>query len=544
MSDWWDGLSLKSKLQLPIQLIILVLLLVAQRLVFNQFEQRTLEESRQKAIVSSDGVINGLNIMMQTGVISQKDFRKLFIIKMGASPSISELRVIRNRQVSDQFGPGLPEEEARDAMDHAALDTAKIQSRLLDSGNNKKELRVVVPFIASTNFRGTNCLNCHAVKEGSVNGAASITLDMQNEYALIQRASMLLWGAQLFLQVLLYFIIGWTINRIIKPTRQLQQALQAMVSDHDLTRRVTVHSRDEIGLTARTFNTFVETFQDLIRQLQGYADRVSGSTHTLAQNANSVESSSRQQTQEAGEASRLVDSMSQSIASVADNARAVSHLSQGSLQQAQLGQSSLQDMMQDIERVENTVKEMATSVGEFVKSAQSITSMTQQVRDIAEQTNLLALNAAIEAARAGEQGRGFAVVADEVRKLAEKSALSASQIDVVTQELSGKSEQVDRSVQSGMNSLQSTRAHMQSVAQVLSESTASVKNVCKGVDEISQSVNQQKLATQDMARNLERMAGMAEANNATIQRTVQAVNEVESMASLLREAGNQFKARA
>ncbi len=540
MKTWWNSLSLKSKLQIPIQMIILVMLVIAQRLVFSQFEQRTLEEARKKAVVSSDGVINGLNIMMETGVISDKENRKLFITKMGASSQVTELRVIRNQQVTDQFGPGMPEEAARDAMDHAALDTATIQTALNLEGD-KKSMRVVVPFIVTTNFRGTNCLICHQVKEGSVNGAASITLDLQEEFSLIKRASTLLWAAQLLLQVLLYFIIGWIIKRVIRPTQELQQTMHAMLSERDLTRRAPVHSGDEIGQTAKAFNAFAEGFQRILGQLKGYSDRVSTSASALAQNAGRVETSTHKQSEEAAHASALVETMSQSIASVAENAQGVARLSQESRERALQGQQSLHEMMREIEQVESTVNDMAGSVADFVKSAQSITSMTQQVRDIAEQTNLLALNAAIEAARAGEQGRGFAVVADEVRKLAEKSAVSAGQIDVVTQELSGKSEQVDRSVQSGLGSLQSSRTHMQAVADVLSQSTDAVNRVSQGVDEISTSVNQQKEASRDIARNLEQMAAMAEANSTTIKDTVQAVKEMEGLAASLRDAGDQFK---
>ncbi|MDE2353399.1 MAG: methyl-accepting chemotaxis protein [Betaproteobacteria bacterium] len=540
MKTWWNSLSLKSKLQIPIQMIILVMLVIAQRLVFSQFEQRTLEEARKKAVVSSDGVINGLNIMMETGVISDKENRKLFITKMGASSQVTELRVIRNQQVTDQFGPGMPEEAARDAMDHAALDTATIQTALNLEGD-KKSMRVVVPFIVTTNFRGTNCLICHQVKEGSVNGAASITLDLQEEFSLIKRASTLLWAAQLLLQVLLYFIIGWIIKRVIRPTQELQQTMHAMLSERDLTRRAPVRSDDEIGQTAKAFNAFAEGFQRILGQLKGYSDRVSTSASALAQNAGRVETSTHKQSEEAAHASALVETMSQSIASVAENAQGVARLSQESRERALQGQQSLHEMMREIEQVESTVNDMAGSVADFVKSAQSITSMTQQVRDIAEQTNLLALNAAIEAARAGEQGRGFAVVADEVRKLAEKSAISAGQIDVVTQELSGKSEQVDRSVQSGLGSLQSSRTHMQAVADVLSQSTDAVNRVSQGVDEISTSVNQQKEASRDIARNLEQMAAMAEANSTTIKDTVQAVKEMEGLAASLRDAGDQFK---
>jgi methyl-accepting chemotaxis protein len=108
MSAWWNGLSLKSKLQLPIQLLLLVVMIVAQRAILDKYESGILESAREKALVSADGVLNGLNMLMINGIISQEDQRELFIKKMGASNKVNELRVIRNKPVQDQFGPGMP----------------------------------------------------------------------------------------------------------------------------------------------------------------------------------------------------------------------------------------------------------------------------------------------------------------------------------------------------------------------------------------------------------------------------------------------------
>jgi len=540
MINWWGALSLKNKLQIPIQIILVIIMVITQRWALGQFEDRILIETEAKAKVTADGVINGLNMLMINGIISDEDQRKLYIMKMGSSEKVEELRVIRNKPVQDQFGPGLPQEQPVDDMDRAALNTAQVQVKL-SHANDKDTLRVIVPFIAKKEFRGTNCLQCHLVPEGTVNGAASITLNMHEEYTLLEEASLWLWAGQLLLQVILFFVISWIINRVIGPTKELQQTMLKMQTDGDLTKRVPIRSKDEIGQTGMAFNEMASNFQSIVGQMHGYADQVVDSAHTLALDTENIVSGSQRQSDAASNTASAVEEMSASITSVADTASQVANLSTESMERANKGQTNLNDMMGELAQVEAAVLMMADSVSAFVKSTQSITSMTQQVRDIAEQTNLLALNAAIEAARAGEQGRGFAVVADEVRKLAEKSADSASQIDIVTKTLGDQSEQVERNVQSGLQSLQSSQKHMQEVAEVLVQANEAVIRVNVGVDDISSSVEEQKRASEEITKNVEHIADMAESNHVSVQGAVRAVATMEQVAAQLKQSVEHFK---
>ncbi len=253
MNNWWSGLSLKNKLQFPIQLILLLVLVLAQRVALDRFETNVLSEAQQKALISADGVLNGLNMLMINGIISDAEQRALYVKKMGSSDHVNELRVMRNKPVQDQFGLGLPSEQPVDELDHAALQTAKVQTQLSDVGG-VHSLRVVVPFIAHKEFRGTNCLMCHNVPEGTVNGAASITLDLTQEFDVMRNANYVMWAVQLAVQLFLYFVIGWLISFMTRPVRELQLTMQDMQVSGDLSKRVRVRGQDEIGQTGQAFN--------------------------------------------------------------------------------------------------------------------------------------------------------------------------------------------------------------------------------------------------------------------------------------------------
>ncbi|OFZ66879.1 MAG: chemotaxis protein [Betaproteobacteria bacterium RBG_16_56_24] len=540
MGIWWNKLSLKRKLQLPIQLMLVVVLVFAQYVALNKFEDHVLEESRQKALVSADGVLNGLNMLMINGIISDPDQRILYVRKMSDSEKIVELRVIRGKAVQDQFGPGLPSEQPADELDRAALNSAQVQTSL-SSQNDRQSLRVVVPFIARKEFRGTNCLMCHMVKEGAVSGAASITLDLSEEFSQISRANYALWTAQIAIQVVLYLLIGWLIGKVTRATRELQEAMQTMNIDGDLSKRVVVRSQDEIGKTAQAFNGLVEGIASIIRQVLDNAARVSSSATQLSASSSQIAQSSHVQSEAAASTAAAVEQITVSINSVAANAEDVRRLSEKSMQQTRQGNQDTTAMIGEIRRVQEAVNQIAVSVKEYVDNTRAITGMTQQVKDIADQTNLLALNVAIEAARAGEQGRSFAVVADEVRKLAEKSARSASEIDQITNSLNQKSTLVETVVQAGLRSLQATQEQVERVYKVLTEAGEAVLHSSHGMSDIAASVSEQSLASTEIARNVEKIAQMSEENHEAVRSNTREIVHLEQLAKELQGAVSRFK---
>jgi diguanylate cyclase (GGDEF)-like protein/PAS domain S-box-containing protein len=257
---------MRLKLSLLIQVGLLIVLVFTQRWLMASFEAKILQSAQVRAEETADGIINGMNMLMLTGQISDPANRMLFIDKMSQSRGIRELRIIRSELVDRQFGPGLPEERVQDEIDRRVLQTGKPYFERRDA--EKQSLRAVFPFIASHNFKGTDCLSCHHVPDGTVNGAASIVLDLTEEFELIRSIDAWLWIGQLLLQLVLFFMIDVLIRSFTDPLKKLQHVMSAIQEDGDLSRRVDIKSRDEIGKMANAFNALADSLEKSVEQVK------------------------------------------------------------------------------------------------------------------------------------------------------------------------------------------------------------------------------------------------------------------------------------
>ena len=270
----WRATGVQEKLHILIQGALIILFFALMEWVLGRFEIQIEHSAESRAVETADGLINGLNMLMLTGQISKPENRKLLLSKMSQSHGVVELRIIRGRPVVEQFGPGLPQEAATDDMDREVLSSGMTQFRKLTSKDGRSALRVVVPFIAKQNFRGTNCLVCHNTRSGSVNGAASVIIDLSEENAQLAEIEDWLWIAHIIMQVLLLIIISLFVRFVIvrnitRPIKDLQNTMAEIQHDLNFSRRAHVDANNpDIGEMANNFNLLVEKLEHANERLQ------------------------------------------------------------------------------------------------------------------------------------------------------------------------------------------------------------------------------------------------------------------------------------
>lgn len=477
--------------------------------------------------------------MMLTGTVAQ---RAVYLDQVRNTNDIRELRVIRGEHVIKQFGPGLADEVQANTAEKRVLDTGKAFSQVV-SNNNETQLQVIMPVLASKQYLGKNCLMCHIVPEGTVLGAVSMHISLDKMEKRVNKFSIHIILTAFVISLPLLFIIYWLIRRLVTlPMKEFTQSLTDIAhGEGDLTQRLPVRGKDEISEAAEVFNQVIAKIQKLVKQVSQSAVEVSHACKRVSSGAHQVAGSSYSQSEQSIRAAEVVEELVNDIKAITESTREAKALSIESVKRSHEGTQCLENLQIELKQVENAVTDIAQTANEFVTDAQQITTMTQQVKDIAEQTNLLALNAAIEAARAGEQGRGFAVVADEVRKLAEKSAKAARQIDEVTTNLINQSSTVDESVRIGMHHLDSSAESMQIVATVLHESNETVHAVESKLESITGATERQEQATTEVVHSVEEIAALAKQNTSAVEATAQSAEQLEDLANKLLTTVGQFK---
>lgn len=332
--------------------------------------------------------------------------------------------------------------------------------------------------------------------------------------------------------------IYWVIQKqIVTPARQLSNDLYRL-DRGDFSFPIHISTQDEIGEIAFSAERVRANLSKIFHEVNSSAAEISLTMEKLTSATQVATQQSRLQYDAASTTAATSDQLAASMSSVSGVAEGVSQHTNDGMEKTHKSNEYISQLIGEIDLVGSAVREIAESVHEFIQSTNTITSMTKQVKEIADQTNLLALNAAIEAARAGEQGRGFAVVADEVRKLAEKSSVSANEIDAVTKSLEQKSGVVEKSIQQGLQSLAAGDEVIESVVMEIGEANQSIGRAKQKIEDISVFLSKQESVNNKVVGEIANIIRLTEAAHLSVN---SASDEAHNLNQLTDRLGNIVK---
>ena len=357
---------------------------------------------------------------------------------------------------------------------------------------------------------------------------------LKRNLALLITVSMILALSYLFTG------LNISVNQSIKQVGQATQQL----ADGDLTTRLHLNTHDEMNQISINFNDMVEKFEALIQQIISATTQMAAASEELSMIAKEGATSIEKQRTETDQVATAMNQMSATVQEVARNAAAAAGSANSADNDAQGGKMIVQQTSEAISQLASEVENAADVIHTVEQDSDQIGTILDVIKDIAEQTNLLALNAAIEAARAGEQGRGFAVVADEVRTLASRTHKSTEEIEKMIVRLQGGAQNAVSVMEKGREKAQKGVEQANEAAEALDAITRAVTNISEMNTQIAGAAEEQSSVAEEMSKSIISISQVSEQTAEGSKQTTNSSDELAKLATQLQELISQFKITA
>ncbi|HXK57512.1 MAG TPA: methyl-accepting chemotaxis protein, partial [Gammaproteobacteria bacterium] len=386
------------------------------------------------------------------------------------------------------------------------------------------------------------------IQVGSRNWAILAEIDKAEAFAAADQLSrQLLTIAAAICAVLIALAAGvgvWFAGSLSRPILKLSGTIGEIERESDLTRQVDIRSQDELGMVANAFNTMVVKFRDSIRQVADATSQLAATAEETSVITQQTSQTAQSQQAETAQVATAMTEMNATVQEVANNTQITSQAASDVTREAIQGRQAMEQTVEQIQQLADEVEKAAEVVGGLEKNSQEIGAVLDVIKGIAEQTNLLALNAAIEAARAGEQGRGFAVVADEVRTLASRTQQSTEEINKMIEKLQVGSRQAVTAMGQSREKTQQAVKQALETGQSLSTITAAIERINDMSTQIASAAEEQSAVTGEISRNIVQISEMTEQTAVGAQQTSEASVELSRLANGLQALVARFKIQA
>jgi methyl-accepting chemotaxis protein len=374
---------------------------------------------------------------------------------------------------------------------------------------------------------------------GWIIGSGVYVDDVQAEFnGQVWKASLIGLGIALVMALLVILIA----RSIVHPLQAAVNAMGNIASgESDLTRTLDTHGRDEVTQLSQHFNSFTAKLRQVVGQLQVCANALGQSSTELGANASQAHDRSQQQSQQMELVATAINEVTYGVQDVAKNAEHAASEMRDAQAQAQQGQVNIDGSLQQIDQLSSTISQAVEVIRTLSSESTQIGGVLEVIRSIADQTNLLALNAAIEAARAGEQGRGFAVVADEVRLLAQRTQKSTAEIQVMIERLQGHSEAAVKVISDSHSASQLTIEQAGQAGASLTAIGQALRNLNGLNASIASATLQQAHVVEDINQNVTQAAGLSHSTALAAEQSSVASAHLRGLSEQLEGLLRQFK---
>jgi methyl-accepting chemotaxis protein len=347
----------------------------------------------------------------------------------------------------------------------------------------------------------------------------------------------------LILDVILMSAFGFLFARLVTtPLSAVADALESIaLGDGDLTQRIRIKNDDEIGAVANSFNLFADKIQSLVQSIQDMSKQTSQVSTSACEAANVSSGHLKSQQHATDQVASAISELSLSTKEIAVNVQLTADSANQASNDAKDVNNIIQESINSINALSDHLNENSQVIGSLEKDVDGIVSVLDVIRGIAEQTNLLALNAAIEAARAGEQGRGFAVVADEVRALASRTQESTAQIQTTLQSLQAGAESAVKVMNDSQIKSNESVSKAQSSGESINRILTSTDKINDMAAQIAAAVEEQSMVSEDLSKNINSIVSLGRDSLEQLDQMTSNTNTMKDTASNLHGLTQQFK---
>jgi methyl-accepting chemotaxis protein len=333
----------------------------------------------------------------------------------------------------------------------------------------------------------------------------------------------------------------WVMNTVLVSKLKRISQVASAIANRDLSFTCAMESHDTLGEIIKSFNDMASALRELISSASSLSSEVRNDTGEISAQSSQIHGRVDQMNGRAGEIAAAISNLEHAIANICMRTQVAADQASEAKRTALEGVSVAQESLAGMERIHDTVNIATTSVEKLGRSSQEVGAIVAVIKEIADQTNLLALNAAIEAARAGEQGRGFAVVADEVRKLAEKTTQATSEISQMIQNIQSETRQAIDAIGHGMSEASAGVGHAREAGAALETIAISISEVTTQVGEITSAASSQRDAADQVRASIQAIEHLNSATLSDTEKGVSLTAVLAGRAHSLDEAVKSFK---